>query len=122
MSALLTIRVPGKPCSNNAMYRKSASGKIYLTPAAAVWECLICLKAREALHLGHITLPTPLRIVCKFYGLRSNADGHNYLKATLDGLEHGLGINDKYFTDTQAVKCSDGAYKDGAVIEIWPAS
>jgi hypothetical protein len=120
MTAILTIRVPGKAVSVNRMYANNpGKGRRIKTIAAQTWETLTCLKAREALHLHRMALATPLRIVCTFYGLRSNADGHNYLKATLDGLEQGLGINDKHFTDTRAVKCSDGTYTDGAVIEVW---
>jgi Holliday junction resolvase RusA-like endonuclease len=118
MTALLTIRVPGKTCSVNAMYRNRANGGKYLSTTAVEWKLLTMLKTREAKHLHTVTLTTPLTITCRFYGTRKNADVDNLLKCTLDGLASGLGINDKHFGTVTAIKAT-GAYKDGAVIEVW---
>src|SRR5579859_3929763 len=103
--AKLTIRVPGKPVSVNAMYRNNARGGKYLAPAAMAWKSLVCLKTREAKNLRSDKMNIqPLTVVCTFWGMRQNADADNLLKCTLDGLAIGLGIDDKHFTKVMAVK------------------
>ena len=123
MNPDIRIRVPGKPVSVNSMYANNARGGKRLTLAALAWESITCYKAREVTHKfrwaiknGLITLP--LRVTCRFYGTRKNADADNLLKATLDGLKQGLDIDDKHFHSVTAIKDS-GQYTDGAVIEIW---
>jgi len=118
MTAILTIRVPGKPCSVNRMYASNGHGGKYLSTTAVEWKLLTMLKTREAKHLRGVKLTTPLTITCRFYGTRKNADVDNLLKCTLDGLASGLGINDKHFGTVTAIKAT-GTYTDGAVIEVW---
>jgi Holliday junction resolvase RusA-like endonuclease len=122
MTIKLTIRVPGKPVSVNAMYRNRANGGKYLAPAAVTWKSLVCIKTREAKNLQNEKISTqPLTVICTFWGMRANTDADNLLKCTLDGLASGLGIDDKHFTKVMTVKAPKikGINQDGAVIEVW---
>jgi Holliday junction resolvase RusA-like endonuclease len=113
------LHVPGKPISVNRMYGGRRDGTKFLTKEAEQWERFVCYMSRAAtahlradIRAGALTLP--LRVRCTFYRTRCDAD--NLLKATLDGLKAGLGIDDKHFAQVEAVKSP----KVGdTLIEIW---
>lgn len=112
----------GKPVSVNAMYGHRRNGGEYLTKAAAKWELDIrriagnrTAELRADLRRGALTLP--LHVRCEFFHVRGDAD--NYLKATLDGLKYGLGIDDVHFAHVEAIKRPGRPVDQGVNIEIW---
>lgn len=112
----------GKPVSVNAMYGKRRNGGEYLTKAAAKWELDIRRMAGNRTaelraDIRRTALSLPLHVRCEFFHVRGDAD--NYLKATLDGLKYGLGIDDVHFAHVEAIKKPGRPVDQGVNIEIW---
>lgn len=131
---ILSVFVPGKPVSENRMRRQARAGHLYLTPEARQWESDVHLTVREHINTAHYDEPVaqpqtwakPLRVRLTFTLARAG-DVDNYVKCTLDGLKHGLGVDDRHFGTVEArlkeTPTKRGTKRvTGCQIEVWPAS
>ena len=96
---LLRVWVAGNPASVNQMYitRKAATGALKRTKvmrsAAVDWRDAVAVATMPWRFPESAPRPT-LAVSCSFVGARADVD--NLLKLTLDGLQTGLLVDDRY--------------------------
>lgn len=117
------VFVPGKPVSVNRMYvtgrGRNRNGRRRSDEAIA-WETAICYACRRFRPGKGMVLHTPLRVDIELYRLRANADPDNYVKAVLDGLKLGLGVDDKHYSPVRVCRVYwVPQLTPGARITVW---
>jgi Holliday junction resolvase RusA-like endonuclease len=123
--------VRGAPCSANRMWKRAKQGHLYLSDAASAWEMAVATDVRTQMDTRRLKRwwveagQPQLRVSVTFYGVRGDID--NYLKTTLDGLKHAIGIDDKYYSPIEAhlgekLRADGSRQPQGARIEITGAS
>jgi len=119
--------VRGAPCSANRMWKRARAGHLYLSDAASAWEMAVATDVRTQIDTHRLKCwwieagQPQLRVSVTFYGVRGDID--NYLKTTLDGLKHALGIDDKFYSPIEAhlgeqLRADGSRQPQGARIEI----
>ena len=94
----LRIWIPGAAVSVNAMYQRTARGRVCLTQPARAWKNYVeQIVMYEALVAGFPTRDhlRDATIWYEFHKPRGDAD--NLVKLTQDGIAAGLGVNDRIF-------------------------
>lgn len=96
------VTIPGAPPTVNETYKiVTVRGKTRLakTSAVSTWQDTVAFLVRAAKPTGW-TAARRVRIVIEWWMPREGRDADGPVKALLDGIKVGLGVDDRYFLHT----------------------
>ena len=98
MTRTLRIWIPGVAVSVNAMYQRTARGRVCLTKPARAWKNSVAQSVTyEALVAGFPTRDHLRDVTIRYEFHKPRGDADNLAKLTQDGIAAGLGVNDRIF-------------------------
>ena len=95
----IEIPYPGSEISKNHMFRGGDRSRGY-TPTAEAWRTTLVewLQHFPFYHMsGYIVLPVAVEIGARFKDGNHRADMHNFTELVCDGVQEGIGVDDKHF-------------------------
>lgn len=93
------VVIPGRPPSLNQTYRVvtiKGHGRLAKTSVAATWQDEVAWRVRQARPSNWMP-GRRIRIAIRWWMNRPGRDADNPQKLLLDGIAHGLGIDDQGF-------------------------